>query len=330
MLKIKIYNEKEHYKIWDDFVNKSYNGTIFHLRKFINYHPKDRFNDCSLLIYDKDKLISVFPAAILEKNGEKTLKSHPGTSYGGPVIDKNISIKESYDIIRSLENFVAENNISNIEFRIAPKIYNKYPTDQLDFALVRNDYIREDEELSTCYYLPDYLNKSDDEILSMFSSNTRRNIKKSLKSGLSFGIIDTESGIKEFHDILTENLTKHNTKPVHSLDELIYLNNEFGDRINIFAVWKDKEMLSGTLVLKINDVANHIFYSAVNYNYQEIRPVNYGVFMLLKHLACKGDKYLNYGISTEDGGKFINWGLFKFKEGFAGHGILRTYWKKNF
>jgi lipid II:glycine glycyltransferase (peptidoglycan interpeptide bridge formation enzyme) len=33
--------------------------------------------------------------------------------------------------------------------------------------------------------------------------------------------------------------------------------------------------------------------------------------------------YLDWGISTEKKGSFVNTGLFHFKEGYGGHGVLR-------
>ena len=39
-------------------------------------------------------------------------------------------------------------------------------------------------------------------------------------------------------------------------------------------------------------------------------------------------KYLNYGISTENSGKYINESLLSFKESFNGIGVIRTYWQK--
>ena len=47
------YNEKDEKK-WDDFVmEKSINGTFLQTRRFLNYHPKDRFVDESIIIYNK-------------------------------------------------------------------------------------------------------------------------------------------------------------------------------------------------------------------------------------------------------------------------------------
>ena len=40
-------------KDWDDFVNQSNNGTIFHLRSFLSYHIQRSFLDHSL-IFEKN------------------------------------------------------------------------------------------------------------------------------------------------------------------------------------------------------------------------------------------------------------------------------------
>ena len=45
-------------KAWDNFVNTSSNGTIFHLRSFLSYHSDRQFDDNSL-IFEKQGKISL-------------------------------------------------------------------------------------------------------------------------------------------------------------------------------------------------------------------------------------------------------------------------------
>lgn len=54
--------EDKYQDIWDNFVFNGIFGTIYHTRKFINYHPKNRFIDTSILIYYKNLLICVLPS----------------------------------------------------------------------------------------------------------------------------------------------------------------------------------------------------------------------------------------------------------------------------
>lgn len=62
---------------WDDFVNRSQNGTIYHTRRFLTYHPAGRFVDASLLVYHDDQMIAVVPAAVRTCDGIPTLYNDP-------------------------------------------------------------------------------------------------------------------------------------------------------------------------------------------------------------------------------------------------------------
>ncbi len=317
--------------IWDELVDGSVNGTIFHTQKFISYHPDNRFEDSSLMFYKGEKLIAVFPAAIIsDSDNKKILKSHPGASYGGIVFLDTPSLELCFQTFELLEDFAKAENFSGIEFRHAPKIFNKYPVDQTEFAMVHLGYLREAEELSTCYYLPDFIGFSGGEIISQFKLNNKRNLRKSINSNLDFGWIESENNIKSFYKILENNLKKHDTKPVHSLDEIKKLIKLFPERVRIAGAFLGEELLAGSLLFKVNQSSWHIFYSALDYKKSDYHPIHFLIYKLIKHFSEDKITWLNYGISTENGGKTINHDLFRFKEGFAGKGIIRTYWAKTF
>ena len=94
--------------LWDDFVPNANNGTLFHLRSFLSYHPYDRFVDHSLLVNKKGKLFSVFPAAEQEIDGNRYLVSHPGSSVGSFVVNEDLSIADSIDLVKSLEEKISQ------------------------------------------------------------------------------------------------------------------------------------------------------------------------------------------------------------------------------
>ena len=78
---------------WDEFVWQANNVTIFHTRKFLNYHPSERFEDHSLIFRKDNRVIALFPATIHYEAHRKILTSHRGSSYGGIVTKFNLSIK---------------------------------------------------------------------------------------------------------------------------------------------------------------------------------------------------------------------------------------------
>src|SRR6185436_10904403 len=62
---------------WNALVAASPNGTFLLDRRFMGYHA-DRFEDASLLIARRGKLVAVLPA---NRQGER-VASHAGLSYG--------------------------------------------------------------------------------------------------------------------------------------------------------------------------------------------------------------------------------------------------------
>ena len=65
---------------WDEFVQSLAIIPFLLERKFMDYHA-ERFEDFSLLVYEKKELIAVLPA---HRIGQRLL-SHGGLSYGGLV-----------------------------------------------------------------------------------------------------------------------------------------------------------------------------------------------------------------------------------------------------
>lgn len=64
-LRIERYEAKYETK-WDQFVEESsINGSFLQEWKFLNYHGKDKFEDCSVMFFDKEKLVSVCPACVV-------------------------------------------------------------------------------------------------------------------------------------------------------------------------------------------------------------------------------------------------------------------------
>ena len=86
MLKIERYRVLNANR-WDKFIHSSNNGTIFHLKQFLNYHPEERFIDHSLVIIKREKYFQ-YSAAETRFKGE-TLVSHPGSSVGSFVVAAN-------------------------------------------------------------------------------------------------------------------------------------------------------------------------------------------------------------------------------------------------
>ena len=299
--KIVKYNE-EYYDIWNDFVmNQSANGTIFHTQKFLSYHPKDRFKDESILIYKGSKLICVFPCAKTEDG----YFSHPGTSAGGPVIhNKHFKMK----ILTSLISFINNYYDNRLTIKLSESYYVNNYNEALLYLYLKNSKIY--PEIST------YKSLNYTEVFSSVSQqSTRSAVRKLYREGYYLNKTTLSDDYSLFHYLLTENLKKYNTKPVHDLDELIRLKDILAERQNLFFLKnKDNEVCSCCWVIIATKDVWHTQYIVKDYE----KNKNGLVELMLVLIADEAKKYdakiLSLGISTEDKGRFLNEGLISFKE----------------
>jgi hypothetical protein len=127
-------------KDWDDFVNQSNNGTIFHSRRFLGYHSEDKFHDHSLIFQKKEKVIGVLPAALIVEDGENILASHPGTSVGSCAVPIELSFSDALGIVEKLSSYGVENNFCKIRITQPPLIYSRRISQYMDFAFRKAGY----------------------------------------------------------------------------------------------------------------------------------------------------------------------------------------------
>ena len=318
-MRLKVYSDSDHSQ-WDAFVRNSVNGTFMQERNFLNYHPAGRFTDCSLLVYDShDKLSAVIPAA-QQRVGEKTVfSSYPGASHGGIVIGQKFKTADALDLVPMLIEHCRSNGFNQIDIKPVPRIYHYRFCDELDFALRYHGFFVSSTELATTLAL-----QGNNPRKPNTGENARRNIRKAAKLGIS---IKESQDYQSYWDILSANLqTRHKAHPTHSLEEIIDLTNRYPQTIKLFAAYYDSEMTGGVLTFLLNSRVINCFYISHNPKYQHLRPLNLLFHELINWGKEKGYHYLDWGISTEDKGKYVNQGLFRFKEGFGGRGVLReTY-----
>ncbi|NPE27342.1 GNAT family N-acetyltransferase [Methanococcoides sp. SA1] len=307
--------DKKDNDIWDGFVENSVNGTIFHTRKFLSYHPDDRFVDYSVEFYKKNKLFSVFPAVDFQFNDKRTLLSHRGSSYGGFVYEEGISIREAYDLVEDLVSFAKQEKFEQIMMTLPPIIYERRLSNYIDFALIKNKFQYLKRDVSSIVRLE----KTIEENVAKFKQTNRTAFRKAEKLGVE--IRQTED-YAEFYDILKHNLKiRHNVQPTHTLDELIKLKNMYPDKIRFFGAYVKNEMVAGVVMFDCNPEVTLAFYISHKESMQEFRGVNLLFYHIIKDSIEKGFQYLDFGIFTVN--MEPNFGLGRFKEGFGSSGVLR-------
>jgi hypothetical protein len=315
---LKVYND-EYFDKWDRFVEDSRNGTIFHTRKFLSYHPKDRFKDLSLIFMQGGNIMSVIPACLQEKEGKSVLASHQGSTYGGFVIPFKLGLEKSFEMVDLLLEFSYKQGLNEIWMRYPEYIFEREPSHEIKFAIWKRGFRMDHIELSTCYDLDLY--DADSPII--------RQARKSYERDVSCKFDD--DNFHEYYKILSENLmVKYKTTPTHTLEEILRLKDLLGDRCILVSAYYKDSLVGGLIVFITQSKTAHIFYSVVR------KDLNKGIYVndvvvdfAIRNLKKMGFKSLNYGISTRIVDEKINYELYRFKEKFKGFGIYRELWQWN-
>lgn len=306
---VKKYTENDS-KTWNDFIGQAKNATFLFHRNFMEYH-QDRFQDYSLIVLDGEKLVAVLPANIIGNE----LFSHQGLTYGGLVYNEKIKLVSVIEIFQSVLSFLNENNIQKLQLKLIPSIYHKKPSEELNYILflLQAQLSRRDTlaviDLSNSYSL---------------SKLRKRGVKNGINSRL---IIKEVDNFTDFWDeILIPNLAKkHQTKPIHSLEEITRLKALFPEKIRQFNVYENDIIVAGTTIFESSTVAHSQYISG-----KEDKNELGGLDLLFYHLISevfKNKRYFDFGISNENQGRNLNDGLSYWKESFGASTIVHDFYE---
>lgn len=303
-------------KAWDRFIDKdSINGTMIQTRRFLNYHQEGRFEDHSLLVMKGSNIAAVIPGNCIIEEEKKIFYSHQGSTFGGIIVGKQYKkISDLEMIIDLFEQYLIEQSFDEIILKQASELYSNDELEMLYYMLFTRDYR---SMLEVGYYL-DLKDVIPDEIEKTFSASRRRDYRYSLKNGLSFNELKSESEIKEYYQILLNNMTKFDTKPVHTCEELLDLyNNRIPGEMRFFGVFEQEEMIAGGMLFDFHKKVFHTQYLATKQEKLQLYPNEFLYHSLISQAITDKYPYISFGTSTLEHGKVLNKSLAQFKEGFG-------------
>ncbi|WNH07728.1 GNAT family N-acetyltransferase [Thalassobellus suaedae] len=298
------------YVEWNAFVSKAKNATFLFHRDFMDYH-QDRFEDFSLLVYQKDKLVAILPA----NEHENKVYSHQGLTYGGLVLNEVIKFEVVLEVFKELLMYLSSSGFESLILKQIPSIYNTVISEEIQYLMfiLKAELIRRDT-LSVI----DLNNKI------KISNNRMEGFKRGKKHRL---VIKEEDSFDLFwNNILIKNLKeKHQAKPVHSLNEIILLKKNFPRNIRQFNVYKDDRIVAGTTVFESKSVA-HSQYISGDENKNMLGSLDF-LHVHLINDVFKNKKYFDFGTSNESNGLQINRGLQFWKEGFGARTLTQDFYQ---
>lgn len=301
--------EPSFFSDWNKLVHHAKNGTFLFHRDFMEYH-QDRFHDASVIVFKNDKPIAIFPA---NKVG-KTVFSHQGLTYGGLVYSSKLKFHAVLEIFKSLLQFYESQGFETLQLKQLPSIYCQVPNDELEYIM----FLLE-AKLTRC----DMLSVVESSGNIAFSKDRKDGVKRAFKNEL---VVKNDNRFDDFwNTILIPNLQeKHETKPVHSLEEIKLLHQRFPDNIKQFNVYNNDELVAGTTIFISNEVA-HSQYISANSKKNQLGSLDFLHDFLLKQVY-KDKPFFDFGISNENQGKQVNSGLLYWKEGFGARAIKQDFY----
>ncbi|OUX33437.1 MAG: hypothetical protein CBE24_02200 [bacterium TMED264] len=302
-------------KIWDSFVPRTNNGTLFHLRSFLNYHPKSRFNDHSIIVKKKGSLFSLFPAAEQFVKGKKILVSHPGATVGSFTLPENLSIADAINLVEKLIEYAKKENFQCIRISLPPNLYQRRLSNYMEYSFFRLGFFYAKREVTSILFLEETIEKTKRK----FRASHLRAVRKATEKNI---VVKQSKNIGAFYTILKNNLEiRHGVFPTHTLQELTHLFNLFPDKIKLFAAFLDDLMIAGVVTFQINPRVLLAFYISHDERYSELRAVNILFYNIFEWAIKVKIKIFDFGIFTVNGKP--NMGLGRFKENFGASGIFR-------
>lgn len=313
-MNIEFYN-KDKLAIWDSFVAKSHKATFQHSRTFLNYH-RERFIDRSVIVYEGNKLLAIFPAAESPHHPEQIV-SHIGSTYGGLIYDASVYGTNTIEILQCIVNFYQGNGYKEIVYKTTPSIYHSAIDEDDVYALFRLNARLDRVDINAVI---------DKYARLKVSSQRKRSYKKAVKASLT--VQEGFENIDAFYKILLSNLeSKHGAKPVHTIDELKELKQLFPNDISLWSVVSTEgQVISGVLFFFINQTM-HAQYITSSSNGYDLGALDFLFESALSFIENQEKlRYLAFGTSNVEQGKVLNKTLYRFKRQFGAGSVAHQFY----
>lgn len=304
--------------VWNDFVERSNNGTIFHRLDFLAYHgEKFRAAEYPLGWFKGDTLHALMPLALFDEGGKRVARSPYGASYGGIVVGMELSLKRAEEMVQGLFETLQKEGVTRLGVTPTPGLNFALPHDYLNFFLEKAGAEVSVSELTS------YIHTSA-EPLDSFTYTAVKAIRKAIAQEV---VVEESDAPEAFYEILVENRKKFGVTPTHSLEEIRWLLRHLPQDVKLFVAKRRGETIAGSLIFRVNSRVILDFYWAHLDEYQEFRPVSLLVYEMTRWAHRNGIRIFDFGTQTTRGVPVE--GNTRFKETFGGVGVFRRTYEWN-
>lgn len=300
---------------WDQFIERSLNGTLFSKPTFYQHHDTFR-NPAFISIYENDKIVAALVGIIDQK---KCFISPAFASFGGILVSNNLRFSVTEQLLKELTIYFQSIEINELIMTFPPDCYWSKQDQSLNYLLKYYGA----KEVKTLYTSVVAL---DDFSIQSCSTNGRRGIRKAVKLGIHVEKVQDFNELRRFYEILITNKKKFNLEPTHTLDEIKRLIELFPESIDVLGAYLGNELIGGVLNMNCNQRVKLTFYIAGDENYSEYYPINALLYHSCIQAQSDGLNYVDFGVSMEtdtDNPMDPRHSLIHFKEHFSSFGQER-------
>lgn len=289
---------------WDRYVGRARNATFLFFRDYMDYHS-DRFQDFSLMFYVGSHLHSVLPANIVDT----TLFSHQGLTYGGLLMDVNVTVSEVIVLFRELNEWLRQAGVRKVVYKPVPWVYHQHASEEDLYPLFWECGAKLlSRDVGSVIFVQQHLR---------WRKDRRRRLRHAHDMGV---VVRRDADFKGFWHVLNENLMeRHGVHPVHSLEEMELLHSRFPLNILQYNAYYGDELVAGMTFYLTSQVLHGQYCSSTLLG-KQLGAVD-AIHEKVMFEDFPGITYMDFGRSTEGDGSLLNEGLVAQKEGFGGRTI---------
>ena len=289
---------------WDRYVAKARNSTFLFFRNYMDYHA-DRFTDHSLMFYVDGHLHSILPANIVGN----TLYSHQGLTYGGLVMDVNVTAADVIQLFREMNEWLRAAGITKVVYKPVPWVYHQHASEEDLYPLFWICHAKViSRDVGTVIFMQQHLR---------WRKDRRRRLRHAHELGVK---VVREDNFRAFWPVLENNLVdRHGVRPVHTVEEIELLHSRFPKHIIQYNAYYEGEVVAG-LTFYLSPQVLHGQYCSSTPVGKKVGAVD-AIYERAMYEDFPEYQYLDFGRSTEGDGSILNDGLVAQKEGFGGRAI---------
>jgi hypothetical protein len=297
---------------WNEFIEKFPHLDIYYSKHYVNLFANIEEGMPKAVYFENENGKLFYPfilRKIAMKEGYFDIITPYG--YGGPVIEGNNVIEKFYE---QFKNFCINNNIISETIRLHPLLKNDvYMKD-----IMKVDYIRKTTAVD--------LTLSLDTIRKNYTTNNKRNIRKSIKEGVKVSVSNNKENIDIFLDLYYETMDRNNASKFYYFNKS-YFYHQMEDtalsRPYLLFAKHDNQIVGGVLLIIGKEFA-HYHLGASKTEYLHLKPNNLLFDAMVEFSKSLGLKSLHLG-----GGHEEKDSLYKFKTSFTNNKSYNYYIGKN-